>query len=187
MDSRIIIFCFLTFLAGEIAASSHEVCPATVPSTGGGGALLSCSDDSQCTVLGEKCCNVTTGSGKVCIKAGSPNHHDDDDCDKKSDGKSKDDCRKGKHHKKVIIIIVSVVAVVVVGFVVGCVIKVKYCKKKISDSQTDLNIEKSEVKLGKDYTPTKVTSGGGKQSEQAWLSVTPAYYISSPPPVYTKT
>lgn len=187
MDSKAIIFCFLTFLAGEIAASSHEVCPATVPSTGGGGALLTCTDDSQCTVTGEKCCNATGGSGKVCIKAESPKHRDDEDCDKRSNKKDKDDCHKRKHGKKLVIIIVAVIVVVVFAIVVGCVIRVKCFKKKISDSQIDLHSEKNESKLGKDYTPTVVISGGGKLKEEGWLSVAPTPYISSPPPVYTKT
>lgn len=47
-------------------------CPDTVPATGLNGSLPTCTDDTQCSRAGDKCCTVTTGgSGKVCIKAGN--------------------------------------------------------------------------------------------------------------------
>lgn len=47
-------------------------CPDTVPATGSNGSLPICTDDTQCSTAGDKCCTVTSGgSGKVCIKAGN--------------------------------------------------------------------------------------------------------------------
>ncbi|XP_048764218.2 uncharacterized protein LOC125672140 [Ostrea edulis] len=187
MDSKIIFLCFSIYLASQISASPHPVCPATVPATGGGGALTTCTDDSQCLIAGDKCCDVTSGgTGKFCIKADKPKHDDDDDddCDKK-DGKSKEDCHKEKHHKIVVKVVILVIGVVVISVVVGCIIRVKCCKKKITDSKTDVRAEKNAKTLGRDYTAPVITRSG-KSQEQAWLSVTPPTYNNSPPPVYTE-
>lgn len=57
----------------------------------------------------------------------------------------------------------------------------KCCKKKISDSRTELNPEKNAHSLGRDYTP----SLGGSTKEQAWFPVASPAPVSSAPPAYT--
>nr|XP_022317208.1 uncharacterized protein LOC111120638 [Crassostrea virginica] len=182
MGYSALVLCVIAFLAAEITASSTPECPDTVPATGSNGALVTCTNDSQCTVAGDKCCTVTTGgSGMVCIKA-EHDDDDDDDCDEKRNHKDKEECHKKKHHKMIIKVIILVIVVVVVGVVVGCIIRVKCCKKKISDSTTDLNPEKKAKSLGRDYTP----SGGVVSKEQGWFAVAPPTVISSAPPPYAE-
>ncbi|XP_052685395.1 uncharacterized protein LOC128165182 [Crassostrea angulata] len=180
MEFKTLAFCVIIFLVGEIAASSHLECPDTVPATGSNGSLPTCTDDTQCSTAGDKCCTVTSGgSGKVCIKA--ERDDDDDDCDKKSNRKDKDDCHRKKRHSMIVKIVILVVVLTVVGIVVGCIIRVKCCKKKISDSRTELNPEKNTHSLGRDYTP----SIGGRTKEQAWFPVASPPPISNAPPEYT--